>query len=179
MLIAILLTVLGLLLMKYSFNLISHKPFAKIINILWLGLLIGGFYCFWQINYLIVLILVVLIIFLMLTGLYLESQTTKAIKICKIYKQLKLSHPLSDEQDILQSTARLYFQKLRWDKNKIDMNIELIGKSKEKDIKYLISTILIFENPNAEDGMKSYEEYRKYTEKRDHAIDKAYNKIFK
>jgi len=179
MLVAILLTVFGLLIMKWSVNLISHKPFAKIINILWLGLLISGFYCFWQINYLIVLILVVLIIFLMLTGLYLDSQTTKAIKICKIYKQLKLSHPLSDEQDISQSTARLYFQKLRWDKNKIEFNLELIRKSKDKDIKDLINTILIFENPNAEVGIATYEESRKYKEKRLNAIDKAFNKTLK
>ncbi len=190
---AILLTVLGFIIMQWSVNamsqtfkpLIFYKPVAVvIIYLLWLGLIIGGLYCFWQVSYLIVLILVSVFLLLILAGLYLGSEKTKAKKICKIYKQIKLYQPLAEEQKILQSTARVYFQNLRWDKAKIDMTLESIFKkdriSNDRDIKDLISSIFIWENPSA-DGFGSgfnFEQYMKKHDKTSKAIDSAYNSVF-
>ncbi len=128
-------TVLGFIIMQWSVNamsqtfkpLIFYKPVAvAIIYLFWLGLIINGLYCFWQVSYLIVLILLSVFLYLMLTGLYLGSEKTKAKK-----------------QKIIQSTAKAYFQYLRWNKVRTDMILESIFEkariSKDWDIKDLIS----------------------------------------
>lgn len=190
---AILLTISGFLIMQWSINamsqtfkpLIFYKPGAVIlIYLLWLGLLIGGLYCFWQVNYLIVMILVGIFLLLTVNGLYLGSEKMKAKKICKIYKQLKLYQPFADELEILKTTANIYFQNLHWDKNKIDLVLESIFERdvilKDRDIKNLISSIFIWEDSSSE-VLRSdfnFEKYNRKGEKRDKVIEKAYNSVF-
>lgn len=186
---AILLTLFGFIIMQWSIKAnkqmdkapIFFNPFAVIIiYILWIGLIISGLYCFWQVNHLFVFIIAVIYFLFVITRNYLRSDTRKAIKICKIYKQIKLLQPLTNEQDVLKSTARKYFENIRWEKFDIDRTLDIMfnkfNRYQEKNIKELIFNILIFDDPYP--GFSLKYDFKK-DDKREKAIEKAFNAILR
>ena len=137
LILGIILTILGAIIFQWSakamsepfYNrpLIFHKTIpVLIINLFWIGLLAGGLYSFWQVSYKIVLFLVGGFAILWIAGYFLGSHKNKAKKFFQVYKQLKIYRPQTKEEDILRETARLYFQNLRWDVEKINSILKII-----------------------------------------------------
>jgi len=195
LILGIILTILGFIIFQWSANALSksfiERPliFANltaviIIHILWIGLLIGGLILLWQANPVIVGVILGGYFILWVIGYFLGSENASIKRIFKTYKQLELFHPQATEEEILKETARLYFQRLRWDEYRINHILKIIFEEKTstevKNIKDLIKSILIFERPrddlwgnyNFKSFMKSMEQY----EKRDKFIDEIYKK---
>lgn len=171
---------------RYNWPLIFRKtiPFL-IINLLWIGLLGGGLYSFWQVSYKIVFFLVGGFAVLCTAFYFMGSNKNKAKKFFQIYKQLKIYRPQTKEEDLLRETARLYFQNLRWDMRKINSILKRIFDKKDrkiKDVKDLFRLVLNFENPSDDFGagfnFKKYMKYMKESSKKDTAIEWAYKKVF-
>lgn len=189
----IILTVLGFIIFQWCANAMSQPAYNRpliffktapviIINLLWIGVLAGGLYCLWQVSYLIVLILIGGFAILWGFGFYMGKEKTRAKKIFKIYKQLKLYCPQEKERKILKETATIYFSNLRWDEVKINLTIDSIFEekmgSKVNDVKELVNSIFIFENPSDNFGPNfNFEDYLKESEKRDKVIEKAYSEV--
>ena len=188
----IILTILGFLIFQWSVNALSKSfierplifanPIAVlVIHLLWIGLLIGGLILLWQVNPIIVGVIFGGYFILWVIGYFMGSEKTSIKRIFRVYKQLKLFRPKATGDGILKETARLYFQKLRWDEYRINHVLQLIfkeeGGSKVKNIKDLVKSILIFERP--EDllrGTESFTKYMKRSERRDKLIDEIYKK---
>ena len=193
LILGIILTILGAILFQwfvkamsgpfYNRPLIFHKTIAVlIINLLWIGLLAGGLYSFWQVSYKIVLFLVSGFTIFWVIGYFLGSYKNRAKRFFQIYRQLKIYRPQAKEEDILRETARLYFQNLRWGMGEINHTLELIFAEKDsevKDAKELLHSVFIFENPSDEFGAGfNFEKYMKESNKKDSAIECAYKKVF-
>jgi hypothetical protein len=193
LILGIILTILGVIIFQWSaramsepfYNrpLIFHKTIpVLIINLLWIGLLFGGLYSFWRVSYKIVLFLIGSFAILWIVGYFLGSHKNKAKRFFQIYKQLKIYRPQAKEDDILRETARLYFQNLRWDMEKINYTLKFIFDEKDhkvKDVKDLFRSVLIFENPSDDFGAGfNFEKYMKESSKKDAAIEWAYKKVF-
>lgn len=193
LILGIILTILGVFIFQWSakamgepfYNrpLIFHKTIpVLIINLLWIGLLGGGLYSFWQVSYKIVFFLVGGFAVLWTAGYFMGSNKNKAKKFFQIYKQLKIYRPQTKEEDLLRETARLYFQNLRWDVEKINSILKIIFDEKDrkiKDVKDLFHSVLIFENPSDDFGAGfNFEKYMKESSKKDTAIEWAYKKVF-
>jgi len=191
--IGIILTVLGIVVLQWSaramsepfYNrpLIFHKTVpVLIINLLWIGLLVGGLYSFWQVSYKIVIFLVGGFALLWVANYFLSSHKNRAKKFFRIYKQLKIYRPQAEEKDILRETARLYLQNLRWDQEKVEHTLKFIFDEKESKVenpKDLLNLIFIFENPRDDFSANfNFEKYRKEANKKDAAIEWAYKKVF-
>ena len=157
-----------------------------IINVIWIGLFIGGFYSLWQVSPKIVLTIIGIYIMLWILNYFMGSEKVKAKKIFKIYRQLKLFRPKVSNEEIFRETANAYFRGLRWNEDEIRMAVDVIcGKrvdSKEdKDIKDVASSILIFESPQ-DDFTRNYIKgsWKRLSKKQkatDKAIDNAYSAI--
>jgi len=193
LILGIILTILGLVIFQwygkamnepfYNRPLIFHKTIpVLIINLLWIGLLVGGFYSFWQVSYKIVLFLVGSFAVFWIIGYFLGSYKNKAKIFFQIYKQLKIYRPQTKEEDILRETVRLYFKNFCWDVEKINSILKIIFDEKDrkiKDIKDLFRLVLIFENPSDDFGINfNSEKYMKELSKKDAAIEWAYKKVF-
>jgi hypothetical protein len=101
LILGIILTIFGVIIFQWSartmnepfYNrpLIFHKTIpVLIINLLWIGLLAGGLYSFWQISYKIVLFLVGGFAILWIIGYFLGSNKNRAKRFFQIYRQLKI-----------------------------------------------------------------------------------------
>ncbi|HOV97795.1 MAG TPA: hypothetical protein PLW49_02145 [bacterium] len=193
LILGIILTILGVIIFQWSAKAMSEPFYNRplifyktipvlIINLLWISLLAGGLYSFWQVSYKIVLFLVSIFAILWIVGYFFGSDKNKAKKFFQIYKQLKLYRPQTKEEDILRETARLYFQNLRWDIEKINSILKIIFDEKDrevKDVKDLFRSVLIFENPSDDFGAGfNFEKYMKESSKKDAAIEWAYKKVF-
>jgi len=193
LILGIILTVLGVIIFQwcaramsepfYNRPLIFHKTIpVLIINLLWIGLLAGGLYSFWQVSYKIVLFLVGGYAILWIIGYFLGSHKNRAVRFFKIYRQLKIYRPQAIEEDILRETARLYFQNLHWDMGKINHTLKFIFAEKDhkvKDVKDLLHSVFIFENPSDDFGAGfNFKKYMKESRKKDAVIEWAYKKVF-
>lgn len=194
LILGIILTILGFIIFQWAAN-AQSKSFLErpmifnstvavlIINLLWLALFAGGFYCLWKVNPTIVLVLVGIYAVLWVFGYFMGSKKAKAKKIFGIYKQLKLFRPKATDQELFRETARIYFSNLRWDEHKIKMTVEAIfeksySSKEDKDIKDIVSSILIFESPHDDFGRGfDFEGYMKRHTKKQKAIDDAYNAV--
>lgn len=193
----IFLTILGFFVFQWSANALGKSFIDRplifnntvailIINLIWIGLLGGGFYFLWQANPKIVLSIIGIFAILWVFNYFMGSEKIKAKKIFKIYKKLKLFRPVTKEEEIFKETARIYFQSLRWDEDRIDGVInaifeDRIGLKKDKDIKDIVSSILIFESPHEDFGLGSYKSIGKRLEKyskKAKVIEEAYKAIF-
>ena len=161
-----------------------YNPLAVlIINLLWLSLLIGGFYSLWQVNPIIVLILIGICPILWIIGYILGSEKGKAKKIFKIYKKLKISKPKAKEEELFKETATIYYNGLRWDEDRIQKIIDLIlkkrdDKKEKQDIKNIANSILIFESPHNNFGATfNFKKHMKKYDKREKAIETAHKTI--
>lgn len=153
-----------------------------VINLIWIGLFIGGFYSLWQVNPKIVLTIIGIYAVLWILGYLMGSEKAKAKKIFKIYRQLKLFRPKASDEEIFRETANAYFRGLRWDENKIRMTVEAIfekrvGSKEDKDIKDVASSILIFESPHGDLMSYDFRKSMKRFSKKQKAIDDAYAAI--
>jgi len=194
LILGIILTIFGFIIFQWAAN-AQSKSFLErpmifnsavavlIINLLWLVLFAGGFYSLWKVNPTIVLVLIGIYAVLWVFGYFMGSEKAKAKKIFSIYKQLKLFRPKATDRELFRETARIYFSNLRWDEHKIKMTVDAIfeksyGLKKDKDIKDIASSILIFESPHDDFGRGfNFEGYMKRHTKKQKAIDDAYNAI--
>ena len=195
LILGIILTVLGFIVFQWSAN-AQSKSFLErpmifnsvvavlVINLIWLALFAGGFYSLWKVNPTIVLVIFGIYAVLWIFGYFMGSEKAKAKKIFGIYKQLKLFRPKATDQELFRETARIFYSNLRWDEHKIKMTIDAIfeksvGVKEDKDIKDVVSSILIFENPQDDFGRGfDFEGYMKRHTKKQKAIDDAYNSVF-
>jgi hypothetical protein len=193
LILGIILTVLGFIVFQWSANAQSKSAFERpmifnrataviIINLIWIGFFAGGFYSLWQVNHKIVLTIIGIYAVLWVLGYFMGSEKTKAKKIFKIYKQLKLFRPKASDEEIFRETANSYFRGLRWDEDKIRMTVEAIfekrtGSKEDKDIKDVASSILIFESPHGDFMNYDFRKSMKHFSKKQKAIDDAYNAI--
>lgn len=190
---AIILTILGIIVFRwysramsepfYNRPLIFNKTIpVLIINLLWIFLLGGGLYSFWQVNPKIVFYLVGGYAILWIVGFILGSQKQKAKKYFQIYKQLKIYRPQTSDKEILRETVKLYYKNLRWDDDKINSIVEVIFDKKDREkkgVKDLASLVFAMEEPS--DGFNSYDNFEKRMKKHDKmdkAIEWAYQKVF-
>ena len=194
LILGIILTILGFLVFQWAAKaqsqsaferpLIFHKPIAVlIINLIWLGLFVGGFYSLWQVNSTIVLTLIGIYAVLWVIGYIMGSEKSKAKRIFKIYKQLKLFRPKAKEDELFRETVIAYFNGLRWDEHKIQMTVDVIfekrdGKKEKQDIKDIAKSILLFESPHDDFGIGfNFEKYMKKSAKKEKAIESAYKAV--
>lgn len=185
--IAILLTLLGIVIMQWTIRAMSYeqsRPYILerpltivLVYFLWISLTICGLYLFWQINYLVVFIIIGFIIEIIFIVRYLCSFEFKARKICRIYKQLKQQQPLIDEQVAFETTARLFFKNLGWS----DYEVYMVNKfifmdnniSSGKNIKEVIRAVLLYENA---ENISFWNESKRRKDKRKKAIELAMQK---
>ncbi|MEX1087289.1 MAG: hypothetical protein WD312_02930 [Candidatus Paceibacterota bacterium] len=193
LILGIILTVLGFIVFQWAANAQSKSVFERpmifnrataviIINLIWIGLFIGGFYSLWQVSPKIVLTIIGIYAVLWILGYFMGSEKTRAKKIFKIYRQLKLFRPKASDEEIFRETANAYFRGLRWDEDKIRMTVDAIfekriGSKEDKDIKDVASSILIFENPHGDFMSYDFRKSMKRFSKKQKAIDDAYNAI--
>ncbi len=193
LILGVILTIFGVIILQWSAKAMSMPFYIRplifcktipvlIINLLWISLLVGGLYSFWQVSYKIVLFLVGSYAALSIVGYLLGSYKNKAKKFFQIYKQFKIYRPQTKEEDILRETAKLYFQNLRWDTEKINYTLNFIFEEKGckvKDVKDLFRLVLIFEEPRDYfvTGF-NFEKYMKESNKKNAAIEWAYKKVF-
>ncbi len=193
LILGIILTILGIIIFQWMAKamsepfwnrpLVFHKTIPLlIINLLWIGLLGGGLYSFWQVSPKIVFFLVGGFAILWIAGYFMGSNKNKAKKFFQIYRQLKIYRPQTKDEDILRETARLYFQNLRWDMEKSNSILKIIFDEKDrkiKDVKDLFHLVIIFENPSDDFGVGfNFEKDMKELSKKDAAIEWAYKKVF-
>ncbi|MFH1956700.1 MAG: hypothetical protein ABIJ28_03575 [Patescibacteria group bacterium] len=193
LILGIILTVLGFIVFQWSANAQSKSAFERpmifnrvtaviIINLIWIGFFAGGFYSLWKVNHKIVLTIIGIYAVLWILGYFMGSEKTKAKKIFKIYRQLKLFRPKASDEEIFRETANAYFRGLRWDEDKIRMTVSAIfekrvGSKEDKDIKDVASSILIFESPHGDFMSYDFRKSMKHFSKKQKAIDDAYNAI--
>lgn len=193
LILGIILTILGLWLLKwitksmnepfYNRPLLFHKTIpVLILQILWIGLLGGGLYSFWKVNHKIVLFLIGGFVILWIFGYFIGSHKNKAKKFFKIYKQLKTYRPQTEEKELWRESAKLYFKNIGWDKEKIESILNTLLGDRDlniKDVKDFVRWIFVFENPDDDfSSVTDFEARMKKTEKRESAIEKAYEKVF-
>jgi hypothetical protein len=193
LILGIILTILGFIIFQWAANaqsksflgrpMIFNSAVAVLtIDLLWLGLLAGGFYSLWQVNPKIVLTILGIYAILWILGYFMGSEKAKAKKIFKIYRQLKLFRPKASDKEIFKETANAYFRSLRWDEDKIKMTVDVIfekgvSSKEDKTIKDIASSILIFESPHDDFISYDFTKLMKRLSKRQKAIDDAYNAI--
>lgn len=194
------LTILGFVIFWWSTNAQNKSAFERpmifnrpivvlVINLFWVVLLVVGFYSLWKVNPKIILALIGIYAVLWMFGYFLGSEKSKAKKIFKIYKQLKLFRPKATNEEIFRETANAYFRGLHWDEHKIKMTADAIfekrvGSKEDKDIKDVARSILIFESSHADFAnfglnynSKRINKMMKRHSKKQKAIDDAYNAI--
>lgn len=184
---AILLTVSGFILMNWvshestktvKIGIFKSPQIGDILTLLYIVLLIGGLYCFWQVNYLIVLIICSLFLFGHLAGR--NTTEKKARKICQYYKMAKQLTPLQDEQVLMRTTVIVYLTKLGYKDQQIDSVLNGVFSNRMppiKDIKEVIWRTLTYENVYL-DGWYTQNNDQKEFDKKSKAIDKAYESVF-
>ena len=119
----------------------------------------------------------IIYLFFWMTGKYLLKETTRAKKICTIYKTiLSQNKPQMTDEDKLKLTTFIYFKSLKWDKETIEIYLKtLFENSKPNNIRELINAIFVYERPN-EINLRSPKIYEQF-DKTDRAIDKACKEI--
>jgi|SRR3989344_8145451 len=167
----------------YNRPLIFRKTIAVlIIQVIWMGLLVGGLYCFWQTNHKIVYFLIGGYIFLWFLGRFMGSDVNKAKKFFKTYKQLKIFRPQTEERDIWHETAKIYLKSIGWDDEKIGYTVNTLFNSEilvGKNVKDFVRFLFVLEAPDEDFGsMRAFEASLRKTEKRELAINAAYEKVF-
>lgn len=161
--------------------LFNNGGMVLFLHLVWSVLLILGLYVLWKVNYSIVLILVGLYAILWILGYLMGSKKSKAKKIFKIYKQVKLYRPELDTIAHYRHTASTYYESLRWDERRVRMTVETIFESKsaeDTNIKDVAKSILNFENPGETFGRNfDFKKYVKQSAKEQEAIETAYKQI--
>lgn len=185
------LLVLGFMILRWSSN-AQNQPFygrplifnnavaVIIITLLWLGLFLSGLIVFWQINPTVVFVIVGIYAVMWIIGYHAGSEKTKAKKVYKIYKQLKLFRPKATENEIFVEVAETYFHNLQWEERRIKIVIDSIFESKHKenkDIKDVASSILIFENPRDDFHGNDFKKVMEGYAKRRKILDEAYAEV--
>lgn len=161
--------------------LFNNGGIVLFLHLVWLALLILGSFMLWQVNYNIVLGLVLLYAILWVLGYLLGSKTSKAKKIFKIYKQISLYRPELDTIEHYKQTAATYYESLRWDGRRVRMTVETIFEDKNTadiHIKDVAKSLLNFEDPRDTFGRNfDFKDYIKRSQKEQEAIDKAHKQI--
>ena len=153
-----------------------------IINLIWIGLFSGGFYCLWQVNPKIVLVIIGIYAVFWTFSYFMRSDKSKAKKIFKTYRQLKLFRPKASNEEILREIAITYFKELKWDEHKIRITVEGIfekraDSKKDKDIKDVVTSILTSESPYNDFNSRDFRTLMEYFSKKEKAVNDAYNII--
>jgi membrane protein implicated in regulation of membrane protease activity len=193
LILGIILTILGIIVLQWMAKAMSEPFYNRplilyrtiptlIITLLWIGLLIGGLYSFWQVSSKIVFFIVGGFVTLYIVNHFLGSYKNRAKKFFQIYKQLKVYRPRTKEEDILRETVILYAQNLHWDEERIDSALRFIFDEKErkvKDVKDLLNSLFILENSSDVLGYNfNFKKYMKESSRKEAAIDWAYKKVF-
>jgi hypothetical protein len=193
LILAIILTILGIIVFRWYSRALNepfyNRPliFSKmipvlIINLIWVFLLGGGLYSFWQFNPKIVIYIISGYAILWIVGFILGSQKQKAKKYFQIYKQLKIYRPQTSEEEILKETVKLYYKNLRWDEDRINSIVEVIFDNKDREkkgVRDLARLVFVMEEPS--EGLNAYDNFEKTIKKHDKmdkAIEWAYQKVF-
>jgi len=152
-----------------------------LLHLVWLVLLGLGLYFLWQVQPLIVLVLICVYIALWILGYFMGSTKSKARKVFKIYKQLKLYKPQSSQQEICALTATSYYKSLNWNERKIQMTVEAILENKteeDTDIKDIAQSIFNFETNRSHFGENfDFKTYLKRSSAEQAAIEAAYEQV--
>jgi hypothetical protein len=132
------------------------KPFIrKLISILWILLLMIGLYFIWQVHQNIVLILIAVFIILAIYKSLANSLKTKAKTIINLYKGVRKAHPLTNENELLEYTARKFLEKQGYKESRINSIIKSISEDlfsmlKVNDIENLTIYLLYHAQPSKE-----------------------------
>lgn len=142
----IILWLINVLIYNSELNIFKNE---SIIILIWLIFLTGDFFHFWNDNNIVAIVLLDILVLYTLFKIhkfYNRLEKTRIKRIFKIYKQQKIRKPFANERHILKITARIYFQKIGWNKNRIDQQIEFMFKHLIMfDIKDVTSAILSWE----------------------------------
>lgn len=189
----IILTILGVIIFQWCAKAMSEPLYNRplifyrtipvlIINLLWIGLLVGGLCSFWKVNYKIVIFIITGFVILCIIGSFLGSYKNKSKIFFQIYKQLKIYRPQATEEDILHETVRLYFQKFQWDMERINRISKYIFDEKYykvRDVKDVLHSVFNFENPDNDFGARfNFKKSMKELAKKNAAIEWAYKNVF-
>ena len=169
----------------YNRPLIFTRPIpVLIINILYIGFIIVGLILLWKVNYIVVVVIISIFLFLNFYGCFLNSEKERVKRFFKMYKMLKIYRPAVPERDIVVDALTAYFRKSGWDEHRIESVLKYIVKEgvdleKAEGIKEVANSLLLFENPSNDFGPRfNFNSYMKESSKREKAIDRAYKEIF-
>jgi hypothetical protein len=169
----------------YNRPLIFSRPVpVLIIHILFIGFIILGLTLLWKVNYIIVIVIISIFLFLSFYGGFLNSEKQRVKRFFKIYKVLKLYRPVAPEREIIVDALTTYFRKSGWNEHRIESVLKYIVKKgvdleKAEGIKEVANSLLLFENPSDDFSSRfNFKSYMKESSKREKAIDKAYKEMF-
>lgn len=161
--------------------LFNNSAIVLVLHLMWLFFIGLGLYFLWSVNSTIVLVIIGIYALLWVAGYITNSKKSKAKKIFKIYKQVKVFKPELDTISQYKLVATSYYESLRWNERRIQMTVETIfedKKSDEMDVKDMARSILNFEDPSYTFGQDfSFERYIKQSSKEQKAIDTAYIQV--
>lgn len=185
---------LGILLFRYSAKyqgrsvierplIFSNSIFVVVLNLLWIFLIGFGLYSLWQINYWIVLFLVLVYLLLWVVGFLKSRFKNKAKKIFKTYKKIKLYRPELNERDIFKRVAIDYYENMtNWSKTRVDGTVEGIFENYDEinGIKEIAKILFTHEKSTLLNERKAFSVKSSLRRKKkiDEAIAQAYEDVF-
>lgn len=152
-----------------------------VLNILSLGLVLGGLVSFWQTSPWIVAALVGGYAVLWILGRVMGSTKSRAKKFFRIYRQMMIAQPQLGKPELCEAAARIYLKTQGIREGRIDSLIEAASTKEETETSEIafFSSLLAFQEPTHDfTSPAGFKRFMVDSEKRTEAAIRAHAAVF-